>query len=242
MVSRWLFSRTVRQGIDLCRRVQKLVDARRDLLTPQAMDAIAGAAGEVRASIANRGSRVAISDRMNHLEEVANKWLKPYPFTAVRENVDVVLVALVVALGFRTFFLQPMAIPTGSMQPTLYGITDRDLRKQAGAEIPNAFVRLFDSVVRGIGYYQVTAVADGEFQRFEPAETIFPFVKRQRFFVGNQPYTVLFPPDKFEERCGLRKGEPFRKGEDIIKLKVMGGDRLFVDRVTYNFRRPRRGE
>ena len=60
---------------------------------------------------------------MEKLEKAANKWLKPYPHAAWRENVEVLLVALAVAMGIRTFFLQPFKIPTGSMQPTLYGVT-----------------------------------------------------------------------------------------------------------------------
>ena len=34
----------------------------------------------------------------------------------------------------------------------------------------------------------------------------------------------------------------FKKGEDILKVKVDSGDHLFVNRLIYNFRRPRRGE
>ncbi len=56
---------------------------------------------------------------MDGLEKAANKWLKPYPNATIRENVEVLLVALAVAMGIRTFFLQPFKIPTGSMQPTL---------------------------------------------------------------------------------------------------------------------------
>ena len=33
-----------------------------------------------------------------------------------------------------------------------------------------------------------------------------------------------------------------RKGEEFIKLKVVSGDHLFVNRFIYNFRPPRRGE
>ncbi len=242
MVARWFCSSIVREAVDLCRRVGKHVAAQRDLLAPPGMAAIADATGEVRAAIANGDGTPAIAARMRHLETVANKWLRPYPFAALRENIDVVLVALVVALGFRTFFWQPMAIPTGSMQPTLYGITHEDWRAKPGSEIPNRLVRWFDSAIRGISYYQVTAVEDGAFQGFEPVQTIFPLVRRQRFVVGTRGYDVWFPPDKFEERSGLARGQSFRKGQDILKLKVMSGDRLFVDRVTYNFRRPERGE
>jgi len=40
----------------------------------------------------------------------------------------------------------------------------------------------------------------------------------------------------------LRSGMTFKQGEDVIRLKVTSGDHLFVDRLTYNFRRPTRGE
>src|SRR6185503_11112793 len=153
--------------------------------------------------------------RTENLETVANKWLKPYPNASIRENVDVVLVALVVALGVRTFFLQPMAIPTGSMQPTLYGImpsTSRPPVFDPELQVPNLPVRIFDSLVRGVSYYRFVARADGEFDRFEPPQTVFPFVKRQRFRVGDETYTVWFPPEEFEKRAAIPK-RSFRKGD-----------------------------
>jgi len=69
-----------------------------------------------------------------------------------------------------------------------------------------------------------------------------PFVTKQRFWLGNRPHTLWFPPDQPERRATLREGQFFRAGEDILKLKVQSGDHLFVDRMTYNFRKPRRGE
>jgi signal peptidase I len=38
------------------------------------------------------------------------------------------------------------------------------------------------------------------------------------------------------------RGQMVHRGEEIIRLKVQAGDHLFVDRLTYNFRPPTRGE
>src|SRR5437879_8705650 len=78
---------------------------------------------ELRKTIIENPSQGALLKQMEEVEKVANKWLKPYPNAAFRENVEVLLVALAVAMGIRTFFLQPFKIPTGSMQPTLFGVT-----------------------------------------------------------------------------------------------------------------------
>ncbi|MBL9126490.1 MAG: signal peptidase I, partial [Verrucomicrobiales bacterium] len=40
----------------------------------------------------------------------------------------------------------------------------------------------------------------------------------------------------------LLQGQKFRKGDYVLRLKDSAGDHLFVDRVTYNFRPPKRGE
>ncbi len=241
MSFRWWFSRAVRQAKDLCNRVEKLLNAQRDILAPQAVAAVQSSIQELRAAAASADHRT-VEDRTASLETVANKWLKPYPNAGIRENVDVVLVALVIALGIRTFFLQPMAIPTGSMQPTLYGITQTDLKNVPNAAIPSVPARVLHALARGIWYYQVIAEEDGVFRGFEAPQTVLPLVKKQRLIVGNRPYTLWFPPDDLPGRSGLREGQKFQKGEPILNLRVVSGDRLFVDRFTYNFRRPHRGE
>jgi signal peptidase I len=70
----------------------------------------------------------------------------------------------------------------------------------------------------------------------------------QDFRVGGKNYRVWWPPDNLLKRAGLvnRAQQPnprlFKPGDDIVKMKSFSGDHLFVDRVTYNFRRPKRGE
>lgn len=241
MILRWLLSSTVRQAADLNHRVKKMLCAQWDILPPQARDAIQQAMTELRGTITSGGEKKAILERAANVETAANKWLKPYPNASMRENVDVILVALVVAMGVRTFFVQPMAIPTGSMQPTLFGIMPSEPTYEPELKIPSLPVRIFDSVFRGVSYYHFVAQEDGRFELVdEEPKSVFPLVKRQRFKVGAHEYSVWFPPERFFHRARLH---PFyKKGEDILKLKITSGDRLFVDRVTYNFRRPERGE
>jgi len=57
---------------------------------------------------------------------------------------------------------------------------------------------------------------------------------------------MWFPPDygaqKLQDRAGIHLGQFFKKSDDIVKMKAAAGDHLFVDRLTYNFRPPKRGE
>lgn len=242
----WFLSSTIRHALDLRKHVLNLVAAQRDLLTNEGIKAIEAACDKLRTAVVARADKAALLAEMTHVETVANQWLKPHPHASWRENVEVVLVAIAVAMAIRTFFLQPFKIPTGSMQPTLYGITHKSFREEPEFKFPTGLAAFVDSWFRGITYYHVVCEEDGELRRADPPKTVFPLVKKQSFQVGERTYTVWFPPDQLfggnAHRSGLNPGQKFRKGEDIIKLKVISGDNLFVDRLSYNFRRPERGE
>jgi signal peptidase I len=242
----WFLSGQVRHALDLRKHVRNLLEAQRDLLTPEAIFALEAAGQKLRTAVEERADAKRLGEEMASLEAAANKWLKPYPHASWRENVEVVLVAIAVAMAIRTFFLQPFKIPTGSMQPTLYGITHESSRNQPEVKFPTGLSAFVDSWFRGVAYYHVVCEADGELRQVEPPKTVFPLVKKQTFHVGERSYTVWFPPDQLfggaPNRAGLYPGQQFKKGEDIIKLQVTSGDHLFVDRMSYNFRRPARGE
>jgi signal peptidase I len=184
-----------------------------------------------------------------HIEKMENAvvdWAKAFPSARARESVQEILVAVVSILAFTTFFLQLTKIPTGSMQPSLYGITYEAVEGQ----LPSRLSRLARYWTLGISHHEIIAPFDGQVLKIEPVRTLFPFVKRQRLLFGDsqntmqrQWLTVWFPPDeRWPEAARLAPERKYRRGEAIVRLRGRAGDHLLVDRLTYNLRRPRRGE
>lgn len=246
---RWLTSRTVRKAGELEDAVLKILNHQRDLLSPAAVDAVSSALSGFRTVVRSGASRREIEAQMESLEHAANKWLQPYAHHSIRDNVLMLLEIAVLIIGSRAFLIQPMVIPTGSAQPTLWGVTVQDLRMVPGGALPSLPVRLWEKVMGGVSYYHIQAPADLDITGWDPKpKTLFPFVKRQNLQTTAGDITVWFPPDEFAPQLGLvdeggrLKKQRFRKGEDIVLARVVTGDHLFVERVAYNFRRPERGE
>jgi signal peptidase I len=248
---RWLLFGHVRQAISMARHVRKLLNHQRDILAPQGVESIQAAIRSVQDAVRQGVDKAALHGQIEALENTAGKWLKPYPSAVWRENVEVLLVALSVAMGIRTFFLQPFKIPTGSMQPTLYGVTSKNLINTPDFHIPSGLERV-RQWFEGISYVHVVAQEDGEVKRVDPPVRFLIFNIKQTLWFGDaqseKAYTMWFPPDyggpRLEDppRAGPLLGKYFHKGEDIIKLQVTAGDHLFVDRVSYNFCPPKRGD
>ncbi|HSU53032.1 MAG TPA: signal peptidase I [Candidatus Dormibacteraeota bacterium] len=239
------FSKTARHANAMRKHVQKLLDHQRDILAPQAVEAVTTALVSLKKALTERAPAEALEKEMDNLEKVADKWLKPYPNAAWRENVEVLLVALAVAMGIRTFILQPFKIPTGSMQPTLFGVTSANLLLDPDSKIPGGLAAVREWF-EGVSYIHKKAKVDGTLETIDPPFKILIFNIWQTFSQGGKSYIIWFPPDygsqKLEDRAGIRPGMYFHNGDDIVKLKVNAGDHLFVDRVSYNFRSPDRGE
>jgi len=225
--------------------VQRLLAAQRDVLSAQAIGAITGALNDLQQTIAGTTDKGKIQSKLDQLDSAASKWLKPYPNAAWRENVEVVLVAVGVAMAIRTFFLQPFKIPTGSMQPTLFGVTSLNLVNKPGFKKPTGWERVKEWFA-GVSYVHFVAPTDGTVEGmtkpWPPAVlSIYQSIK----FAGEW-HTIWFPPDygdlPLEYRAGLEPGRSYHKGQDVVNVQVNAGDHLFVDRLSYNFRKPQRGD
>jgi signal peptidase I len=249
-VINWLLHKSVRQASEMKSQVRMLLNEQRDLLATDKIANLEAAVASMESAIRANPGEKALAEEMDKLEKVANKNLIPYGSAAIRENVKEILVALVTIMAFTTFFLQLTKIPTGSMQPTLYGITDENLLDQNPAEkIPGFLARVKDYWVWGFQYNWFVAPVDGEFESYEPVKTVLPFIKKQQFKFAGEWHTIWFPGDGLfgasetghGDRAVIRHGT-VKKGEYVFAMKIIAGDHLLVDRISYNFRHPNRGE
>jgi len=250
MILRWFLSQEVRNAAAMRKHVRRMLAAQRDILAPPAIENVQRVLADLTAALDAGAKGEALKKEMGKVEEAANKWLKPYPNAGIRENVEVLLVALAVAMAIRTFFLQPFKIPTGSMQPTLFGVTSENLRDKPDFKIPTGWARV-QEWFEGVSYVHVVAQADGEITAISPMRRFLIFNLKQSLWIGGVEHVMWFPPDYGEAppgmdamayRAHLERGHFYHRGDDVVNLEVKAGDHLFVNRLTYNFRKPERGE
>jgi len=194
-----------------------------------------------------------------------------YKSSAVKENIEVIVVAIVVALGIRAYFLQPFKIPTASMQPTLNGITAEAV--PAGQNFPNYLVRGLEYVARGRNYVEMKVPEDWgtvSLVRISQRSTLHFFTvtdltfvdaaRRERVLTGYAPARHLWDhlwigtrpaisrADEQSVRGGADKfsvearGAPVAGGSVIARGYIDTGDQVLVNKMAYHFRRPDRGE
>src|ERR1700681_4506290 len=127
--------RYVKHSKLLLRHAQKYLRYKRDILDPETYDAIGADIRRLHAALRQR-DRKQIETRAEELDAKLHQ-LSPVTWESHwRENIEVILVAIIVAIGIRSYFLQPFKIPTGSMQPTLNGIIGHKHFYQNEADIP----------------------------------------------------------------------------------------------------------
>lgn len=174
--------------------------------------------------------------------EAAERLMPPRSFPKWRENVEVLVVAISLAMACRTYFIQPFKIPTGSMQPTLNGVTARPQESRRWVDYPPlSFVNL---ALFGERYVEIKARDSG------PLEYLGDMDDQHGFQVGREvhllrmtrkPDSPFFDPDQ-SMKLHVNLGDPVRKGQVIASGRVRIGDHIFVNKVLYHFTRPKRGQ
>lgn len=171
--------------------------------------------------------------------------LRSFKRGALVETVESFFVIMVVFLGIRTYYAQPFRIPTGSMQPTLNGITVQPLKD--GEQLPPAPVRWWQTITLGSSYCDITAqnakqIVDLRTERYPK---ILKLLTRTRiYFSDGSQETVPCASGAVAEylQKNGKLGRMLMPGETIVRARFDAGDMVVVNRMAYHFRRPKRGE
>ncbi len=203
-----------------------------------------------------------------------------YPLSTWADYTDMIVVAGILAIGIRSFFLQPFKIPTNSMYPSFYGMTSQVYGGVGGVPAPSLPQKIWRFATLAADNYSLTAPEDGELyievnapaiarsRGFFAADVrpvkkflVWPtYEKFYKFQVGDRQMELAVPADfsiedvvskSFDigenpvvERNGrwLMKLGNVQRGEKFLNFDILGGDMLFVDRFTYNFKKPKVGD
>ncbi len=237
----------LKQADLLARNARKLLHRRRDLLSDADYAGYAASIDDLEATTRNGSApdQRQVEEATARLDKKFGKLQPSLPDSGWRENCEVLLVAFVLAIGLRSYFIQPFKIPTGSMEPTLNGITGH--RLPPSQPLPNFFVRIFDSLWYGRTYVEAISAVDDQLSDLAP-ETRFLFLTYTRVFCeSGRQYLVHVPIETLThpvsaDGFGLYRGQPYRAGTPIVRGYVATGDKVFVDKCSYNFRLPQRAD
>lgn len=187
----------------------KVWNFRRDLLTDRESSELVSRTDELRKQLKSKADAGKLKLTIETLEGVLRRTGGAiYPKTSLVENVEFFLVAAIVILGIRTYFVQPFKIPTNSMWPTYYGMTAENLT-EAG-KVPSAAESVFRFLAFGAQRRQVIAPASGELSAdFDESTGTMSYtvqngrtwlvlpaqVKEYTFYVDGAATTVRVPLD-----------------------------------------------
>ena len=237
----------------LAKGALKFLHYKRDLLKPDRIDEIVSrrtdlldaikASDRAKSDEASKQLRATCENALP--SETAVNWFE--------ENVEVMFVAIVIALGLRAYYLQPFRIPTGSMMPTLNGIIGK---KAPEASWPGLATRLQEQLLRGRSYVKIVNERDRQI-RFKSNgqpdindyQRMHFFSRSQLQFVDDKPLTLPAPANQMMEiglldaiRGARANGDILKKGTILCEGYIDSGDLVLVDKVSYHFRQPKRGE
>lgn len=253
--------------------VTRFINYKRDVLPPAKLEEIIALRGSLEDAMRSR-DRARIDTLSVEINTSCERALPNAAHSEIADNIEVFFVAIVIALGIRTYIAQPFKIPTGSMQPTLYGLvaehTDED-------PTPNMAKRIKDWVT-GRSYFNVTASRSGWLRAKEPvtehsflgffahcrlhfedggSQWIWAPMRQlateggnanlglQRYL--NLPITAdgkdITPDAQVQRRISEDIGAVYiTEGQLLARGKLDTGDHVLVNKFSYHFRRPVRGE
>lgn len=246
--------------------VTRFMDYKRDLLPEAKMAEIDGLRAELTQAIKKKDAS-GIDELTEKINRTCEKALPAARVSEWAENIEVIFVSIVIALGIRSYIAQPFQIPTGSMQPTLNGFNAEWTKEDPNPGMLGKALGIFT----GTSYINAIADQDGTLDRREPLTEhkflIFrPYCKLH--FEDGHTISISCPKTQLEgalklwenlaipvivgEAAGpdmkasitpnFNESIKVKKGQILARGLVHNGDHVIVNKFAYHFRTPTRGE
>lgn len=232
----FLTPRYIKDAKQYVHGAKKFLSYKKDILPADRIQEILSRITDLKSAIRSR-SRESVEIATTKLDELIGRCAPVQKFPALRENIEVFLVAVVIAAGVKAYLLQPFRIPTGSMQPTLYGIVGYP----TDTPPPNPLTRVFDFFVRGRHHFELRAKDEDVIIALEE-KTYLNFFTFTEIICRRHRYTLFVPRDPLMRYFRVLPGREYSNGEVIARGHMDTGDQVFVDKVSYNFVKPQAGD
>jgi signal peptidase I len=258
--------RYLKHGHLLVRHAEKLLRYRKDVLSDATTADLKTQIDKLRDGLRARDKR-AVKEESERLHNLYTKHMPAGRDAGWRENVEVILVAVVVAVAIRSYFLQPFKIPTGSMQPTLNGIIghraffaneneipvdQKDSYEKhdngwylkgypTDAGKPNLLRQVAEFLILGRNYIDVVSEGDDRVVEIKAKKIAF-FLTFTEIICEHQSFTVYAPPETLAQDFKVLLFNQYKRGQIIARGAIDTGDQVFVDKFSYNFVKPHRGD
>jgi signal peptidase I len=212
---------------------EKVFNFRRDQLTTAESAELQKCTEDLRIKINQRIETGKLKLSVEALEPVLLRTGgKIYPKSELTEWVEFFLVAGIVLIGIRTYFVSPFQIPTNSMWPSYYGMTDNIYHTPQAN--PGLVGKAFNFLTLGAVHHDVIAPSSGEvemdFSGSVPLFTkksgrkwlVFPAdLMEYTFYVNGTPVTLDVPED-FDFRKTII--DAFFNGDEAAFLQRLGNE------------------
>jgi len=203
-------ARLLHEGAD------KTLHLHRDLLSGEQIIKLETLLEALRDAVSRR-KRQEVEKAVSDLESGFGGVIPVRPHAVWSENVEAIVVAVALAVGFQAYFLKPFKIPTGSMQPTLYGMTGHP----GTGPLPDPVTRTVEFVRLGRSYMDVKASSREEVLDLQE-RTKLNFFTFTDVVTSAGRHTVFAPKDVLMRDFGVRPGRIYSSGDEIVHGYVQG--------------------
>ena len=153
---------------------------------------------------------------------------------------DLFLVVGAVAFGLRALYFQPFRIPTGSMQPTLYGVHYVDKQHEGSPLLGKN--KLTDALLYAAKSVEAKAPESGYITPDSFQYDSFGIFGKTSFDISGSRCTLAGDPVKVIDFFGLDPQKNYQRGQTLGSGAIMLGDHLFVERFSIYLTPLKRGD